>query len=112
MSHTYARAPATAQAPTPSPATAKATTNAPAPTTAQALTETHGTTSELPANCQCHLTLGPHILCLCMHVSHPFTHGIVWRAPPVSPRKSINIVIPGLDPSKHVRMCVREVETI
>ncbi|MBW0544445.1 hypothetical protein O181_084160 [Austropuccinia psidii MF-1] len=91
MSHTYASSPATAQAPTP------------APTTAQALTGTHGTTPEPPANGQCHLTFGPNILCLCVHVSHPFTSGIVWQAPPVSPRKY---------PSKHVRICVREVETI
>ncbi|MBW0500151.1 hypothetical protein O181_039866 [Austropuccinia psidii MF-1] len=87
MSHTYAPAPAAAQAPTPAPATAQATTNASTPTIAQALTETHGTTPEPPANRQCHLTLGPHILWLCLHVSHPFTRGIVWRASPVSPRK-------------------------
>ncbi|MBW0546490.1 hypothetical protein O181_086205 [Austropuccinia psidii MF-1] len=39
-------------------------------------------------NGRCHLTLGPHISCLCVHdVSHPFTrtHCIVRWAPNISP---------------------------
>ncbi|MBW0472943.1 hypothetical protein O181_012658 [Austropuccinia psidii MF-1] len=73
MSHTYAPAPATAQA--------RGTTPTPTPATAQALTPA------APANVQCHLTLGPHMLCLCVHVSHPCTRSMVRRAPPVSPAK-------------------------
>ncbi|MBW0469768.1 hypothetical protein O181_009483 [Austropuccinia psidii MF-1] len=41
-----------------------------------------------PANCQCHLTLGPHMSCLCVHdVSHPCTHThcIVQWPPAMSP---------------------------
>ncbi|MBW0550812.1 hypothetical protein O181_090527 [Austropuccinia psidii MF-1] len=68
MSHTYEPAPSTAQAPTPAPATAQATTNAPAPTTTKELARTHRTTPEPPANGQCHLELGPHILCLSVNV--------------------------------------------
>ncbi|MBW0521939.1 hypothetical protein O181_061654 [Austropuccinia psidii MF-1] len=73
MSHTYAPAPTTAQAPT----------HAPAPATAQA--QAQATPPELPANGQFHLTLGPHMLCLFVHVPHPCTRGIVQQAPPVSP---------------------------
>ncbi|MBW0560110.1 hypothetical protein O181_099825 [Austropuccinia psidii MF-1] len=42
-----------------------------------------------PPNGQFHLTLGPHMLCLCVHVAHPCTHTktrcIVRRAPTMSP---------------------------
>ncbi|MBW0570785.1 hypothetical protein O181_110500 [Austropuccinia psidii MF-1] len=69
MSHTYVPAHATATAP------------APAHTTAQAHVS--------PPNGQCHLTLGPHMLCLCEHVAHPCTctqtRCIVQRAPTMSP---------------------------
>ncbi|MBW0591138.1 hypothetical protein O181_130853 [Austropuccinia psidii MF-1] len=75
MSHTYAPAPATAQAPT----------HAPAPATAQA--QAHATPPAPPANGRCHLTLGPHMLCLFVHVPHPYTRGIVQQAPQVSPEK-------------------------
>ncbi|MBW0570351.1 hypothetical protein O181_110066 [Austropuccinia psidii MF-1] len=41
-----------------------------------------------PTNGQCHLKLGPHKSCLCVHdVSHPCTrtHCIVWWAPTIAP---------------------------
>ncbi|MBW0505615.1 hypothetical protein O181_045330 [Austropuccinia psidii MF-1] len=81
MSHTYATAPA--------PATTQQHATAPTPTwaTAQAPTSAYATAPAPPANFQCHLTLGPHMFCLCVHVSHPCTCGIVRQAPPVSPAK-------------------------
>ncbi|MBW0519434.1 hypothetical protein O181_059149 [Austropuccinia psidii MF-1] len=81
MSNTYAPSPATAQAPT----HAHTTTSTPALATAQAPASAHTTAS--PANGLCHLTLGPHMLCLFVHVSHPCTRVIVQQAPPVSPAK-------------------------
>ncbi|MBW0553690.1 hypothetical protein O181_093405 [Austropuccinia psidii MF-1] len=80
-------------APTPAPATAKALahTTAPTPSLATAQAPTHTTAQALapaaPTNGQCHLTLCPHMLCLCVHVSHPCTCGILWWAQPVSPAK-------------------------
>ncbi|MBW0517503.1 hypothetical protein O181_057218 [Austropuccinia psidii MF-1] len=77
MSHTYAPARATAQAPAPAHTTAQET--APAQAFAQGIPHVSFT------NCQCHLKLGPHILCLCVHVSHSCTHCIVQWAPTMSP---------------------------
>ncbi|MBW0534752.1 hypothetical protein O181_074467, partial [Austropuccinia psidii MF-1] len=99
-SHTYAPTPATAQAPAhenatatePSPTTAKEPAHA--HVTAQAPTHTQphlppplpqGVPHVSPANGQCHLKLGPHMLCLCVHVSHPCTRFIVQWAPTMSP---------------------------
>ncbi|MBW0550487.1 hypothetical protein O181_090202 [Austropuccinia psidii MF-1] len=62
MSHTYV------------PAQAHATKTAPA----------HAHAHVSPSNGLCHLTLGPHMLCLCVHVAHPNPLPL-RRAPTISP---------------------------